>query len=28
MDKNGTIKTQNKNVLIIKKSNLKFDPFN
>jgi hypothetical protein len=28
MDKNGTVKMQNKNVLIIKKSNLKFDPFN
>jgi hypothetical protein len=27
-EKNGTIKTQDKNILIIKKSNLKFDPFN
>jgi hypothetical protein len=27
-EKNGIIKTQDKNVLIIKKSNLKFDPFN
>jgi hypothetical protein len=27
-EKNGMIKTQDKNVLIIKKSNLKFDPFN
>jgi hypothetical protein len=27
-EKNGMIKTQDKNVMIIKKSNLKFDPFN